>query len=66
LINPIIAKFIGTGLKYQADATATTTELNSLIDKLCANGACSSASRTPIVAKAVCTAALSSAISTIQ
>jgi hypothetical protein len=66
LINPIISKFIGTGLKYQADATAVTTELNSLIDKLCASNACSSSTRTPIVAKAVCTAALSSAITTIQ
>ena len=66
LINPIVANFIGTGLKYQADTTAVTTELNSLIDKLCAGNACSGSTRTPIVAKAVCTAALASAITTIQ
>ncbi|MES1195698.1 MAG: LamG domain-containing protein, partial [Steroidobacter sp.] len=63
LINPIVTKFIGTGLKYQADTTAATTELNSLIDKLCAGGSCPA---TPVVAKAVCTAALSSAITTLE
>jgi len=63
LINPVVTKFVGTGLKYQADVTATTTELNSLIDKLCTGGSCPSA---PIVAKAVCTAALSSAITTLE
>jgi hypothetical protein len=63
LISPVVSHFIGTGLKYQPDATAATTELNSLIDNLCAKSGCP---KTPVVAKAVCTAALASAITTIH
>ncbi len=66
LINPLINNFVGTGLKYQATGAAVTTEMNNLIDKLCAGSACSTSTRSPIIAKAVCTAVLSSAITTIQ
>ena len=63
LINPIIANFVGTGLNYAPSSTAVSTELNSLIDALLA---ANSSQTTQNVAIAVCTAALASAVTTIQ
>jgi hypothetical protein len=66
LINPLISKFSGTGLNTQPASSAVTTELNGLVDTLCTGGACSSSSQTSVVAKAVCTAALASAMTTVE
>jgi hypothetical protein len=69
LINTIITKFSGTGLNSQPDISssgAMYTELDSLVTKLCSGSRCTDGSRTPIVAKAVCTTALASAVTTIQ
>ena len=66
LINPIINNFFGTGLSTSPDSTAVSNELSSLIDKLCTTSSCSNTSRTPVVATAVCTAALASAATTVQ
>jgi hypothetical protein len=65
VINPLIAKTVGTGLSVQPSAANVKSELNSLADSLCAGGACSTL-RTPIVVKAMCTAALASGVTTIQ
>jgi len=69
LISTVITKFTGTGLNSQPDISSTGpmyTELDSLVTKLCTTSTCSNTSRTPIVAKAICTAALSSAVTTIN
>ena len=66
LINPIISNFSGSGLNTQPASTAISSELNGLIDKLCTGGACTAGSKTPTIAKAVCTAALASAVTTVE
>lgn len=69
LINAVVTKFSGTALNSQPDVSssgAVYTELDSLVTQLCSGGRCTDGARTPIVAKAVCTAALSSAVTTIQ
>lgn len=66
VIDPLVAKTIGTGLTTQPAATAVRGELNALMDTLCPGGTCSSSSRTLVVVKAACTAALASGVTTIQ
>ncbi|HEX7012707.1 MAG TPA: LamG domain-containing protein [Steroidobacteraceae bacterium] len=66
LVDPLVERMIGdVATQPTAEAEA---ELNNLITALCANGSCSSspATRTPIVAKAVCGAALGSAATLVQ
>ncbi len=67
LINPLLAKTIGTGLSSQPTVSAVATELKSLIGQLCSGGACVDGNaRNAVVAKAVCSAALASAVTTIH
>jgi mono/diheme cytochrome c family protein len=60
LINPLIARVIGTVGSQPTDAEARG-ELDSLITTLCTGGSCSSGARTPTVVKAVCGAAVGNA-----
>lgn len=66
VIDPLIARTIGTGLSTQPAAATVRTELNNLMDTLCPGGTCSSSSRTLVVVKAACTAAVASGVTTIQ
>jgi mono/diheme cytochrome c family protein len=67
LINPLLAKTIGTGLSSQPTVSAVATELKSLIGQLCSGGTCVDGNaRNAVVAKAVCSAALASAVTTIH
>jgi cytochrome c553 len=61
LINPLLEKVIGDA--GTEPVVAAQTELGNLVDDLCEGGACSSnpATRTPIVATAVCGAAVGNA-----
>lgn len=65
VINPLVAKTLGTGLNTQPADADVKAELNALVDGLCPGGTCAT-SRTPIVVKAMCTAALSSGVATIH
>ncbi len=65
VINPLVAKVLGSNLASQPDPNNVKTELNSLIDTLCGGSTCSAA-KAPVVVKAVCTAALASGAATIQ
>jgi hypothetical protein len=73
IINPTIAKVLGTNLASQPDTAAMYTELNLLINNtapgraqgLCQTTACGPG-RTPVVMKAVCGAALASGAAIIQ
>jgi len=63
LVGPLVARAVGTNVSSQPVADATT-ELNALVDTLCSGAnaaACTSGTRTPTVAKAVCGAAMGSA-----
>ena len=65
LINPLVARGIGT-VGTQPTDSEVRTELDALVTRLCANGTCSSGTRTPIVVKAVCGAALGNAALLVQ
>ncbi len=65
VIDPLIARSVSTGLTTQPSDAAVRGELNALMDTLCPGGTCS-VSRTPVVVKAACTAALASAVTTLQ
>lgn len=65
VIDPLLARTVGTGLATQPAAANVRTELNNLMDGLCPGGSCA-VSRAPIVVKAACTAALASAVTTVQ
>lgn len=65
VINPLVTKTLGTGLSTQPADADVKAELNALVDGLCPGGTCAT-SRTPIVVKAMCTAALSSGVATIH
>lgn len=60
LLNPLIRRAIGNAATQPADADVRT-QLDNLITGLCAGGRCASGTRTPIVAKAVCGAAVGNA-----
>jgi len=66
VIDPLITKTVGTGLVTQPVASNVRTELNNLMDTLCPGGACTAGTRTQVVVKAACTAAVASGIATIQ
>jgi hypothetical protein len=60
--SALAARVLGTGLNSQPAASTVTTELNSLISKLCSGGSpCSSTARVLAVTSAACAAALGSA-----
>ncbi len=66
VIDPILDRVMGTGLVSQPDRTGVHTELNDLIqNKLCTTAACGG-TRTTTVVKAVCGAALGSAVMTVK
>jgi hypothetical protein len=73
IINPVVAKVLGSGLASQPDPVAMHDELDLLISNaapgraqgLCVTAACG-ATRTPVVMKAVCGAALASGATLIQ
>ncbi len=67
VIDPLIAGAVGNGLTTQPDSAAVRTELNNLMDRLCTGGVCTAGSaRVRVVVKAACTAALASAVTTVQ
>jgi cytochrome c553 len=66
LINPLIARGIGTNIGTQPSDTAVRTELNSLIGRLTACGAGCAPDRTRTVAKAACAAVVGSATTLLQ
>jgi hypothetical protein len=55
--SAIAARLLGSGLTHQPPASTVTTELNSLVTKLCSTTACT----TPVRAKAVTAAACATA-----
>jgi hypothetical protein len=59
--NALAAKLLGTGLKSQPSATTVTSELSSLIGKLCTTNSCTTAQGTYAVAAAACATAFGSA-----
>jgi hypothetical protein len=69
VITPLLNKTLNLGAGTLATNPASSvlnTELNNLMDTLCTGGACSSSARVQVVATAACTAALASAVTTIQ
>lgn len=66
VINPLIAKIMGTGLSTQPDAADVRTEMRSLMSTLCTNSACGVGDRTETVVKATCAALLGSAAMVVQ
>jgi hypothetical protein len=65
IVDPLLARTLSTGLTTSPASAAVSAELNNLMDDLCPGGTCAP-SRTPVVVKAVCTAVLASAATTIQ
>jgi hypothetical protein len=59
--SALAARVLGTGLATQPAALTVTTELNSMIGKLCVSSPCTSLQRVQAVAAAACAAALGSA-----
>ena len=57
----LAARVLGTGLASQPAASSVTTELDSLINTLCATTACNSSARVAAVTTAACAAAFGSA-----
>lgn len=67
LMDPLIDKSMGTGLASQPASSTVKSELNALMDTLCGGSTCTTTgSKNVVVAKAVCTAVLASAVTTIQ
>lgn len=66
LIDPLLARVMGTGLTTQPATADVKTELNNLIDRLTACAGSCEAGRTLKVAKATCAAAAGSAITLVQ
>jgi mono/diheme cytochrome c family protein len=67
VIDPLISATVGAGLTTQPASTAVATELNNLMDLLCTGGVCTAGgARSQVVIKAVCTAVMASAVTTIQ
>ena len=61
LIDPLIAKGVGTGIATQPDDADVRAEINSLMAKLSSCGAsCATSVRTKTIAKAACAAVLGS------
>jgi len=61
LIDPLLARGVGTGIATQPDDVDVRAELNSLVTKLQSCGAsCADAVRTKTIAKAACAAVLGS------
>jgi hypothetical protein len=66
VINPVLDRVMGTNIATQPDRVAVHAELNDLIEnKLCSTAACGGA-RTATVVKAVCGAALGSAVMSVK
>ncbi len=67
VIDPLVSRTLSTGLTTQPDSTLVRSRLNGLMDTLCTGGVCTAGStRTRVVVKATCTAALASAVTTVQ
>ena len=67
VIDPLLSRAVGSGLVSQPVSTDVRSELNNLMDRLCTGGSCTAGStRVKVVVKAVCTAALASAVTTVQ
>jgi hypothetical protein len=59
--SAIAARLLGSGLHRQPDPSTVTTELNSLVTKLCQTTACTTQARANAVTAAVCATAFGSA-----
>jgi len=59
--SALAARVLGSGLQHQPAASTVTTELASLINKLCTTSACNSAARAQAVTAAACATAFGSA-----
>ena len=68
VIDPLISNSINTGVSTQPTDAEVRAELNDLMDRLCttSNPCTAGGTRTQLVIKASCTAALASGITTIQ
>ncbi len=66
VIDPLIARIMGTGLGSQPSEAAVRTELRSLMTTLCSASACGVGTRTETVVKATCAALLGSAVMVVQ
>ena len=69
IIDPLIAKMMGTNLDTQPDTTEVRTELSGLMDKLvtsCNTDNPCNQERTKTIVKATCAALLGSAVSLVQ
>jgi len=64
--SALAARVLGTGLNAQPAALPVTTELNSLIGKLCTSSPCTTLARVQSVAAAACAAALGSSVMLIN
>jgi hypothetical protein len=64
--SALAARVLGSGLHSQPAASSVTTELGSLIGKLCATSACNTTARAQAVTAAACAAAFGSAEMTIK
>ncbi len=58
--SALAARVLGTGLATQPAGSTVTTELNSMIGKLCTSSPCTSLARVQAVTSAACAAALGS------
>ena len=65
LIDPLLVRAVGALATQPSDAEVRT-ELNALVTRLCEGGSCGSGARTPLVATAVCGAALGNAALLLQ
>lgn len=66
LINPLMARMMGTNLTSQPNTIAVSDELSALITRLSACGNSCEAERTKTIVKASCAAVLGSAVTLVQ
>ncbi|MET0984620.1 MAG: LamG domain-containing protein [Steroidobacteraceae bacterium] len=66
LVNPVVDKLMGTDLASQPDPTLVGNELTSLVGTVCGVDGCTTSAEVTLAAKAVCAAALGSAITLVK
>ncbi|MBP6515172.1 MAG: LamG domain-containing protein, partial [Steroidobacteraceae bacterium] len=66
VIDPLVARAIGTGIATQPSAAEVRAELDSLITRLASCGLGCAADRTPTVVKSACSAVVGSAATLLQ
>ncbi len=66
VINPLVARAVGTGIQSQPDQAEVQAELNGLITRLASCGGSCAADRTETIVKASCAAVLGGASTLVQ